>query len=211
MTSQHKRSIYFIKRSTFFIIGIVELLSVCLHFWFTYSIFSKQANPTAFLLSSTRRTSSWHALHLVAEVIRDCSVFMDTITFLSDFTLFLLFLSLLQSESLSLLESKSLSLSSLSSSKSSAPYRIHISQSNLLDYKMSPCMIQIIVVFGFIPWDLFFLPNKLWVSCCPSFIRPTHTLIWKIGVNIKKELKKWLQNFTFFLWKRLLICFVFNE
>ena len=79
---------------------------------------------------------------------------MDTITFLSDFTLFLLFLSLLQSESLSLSESKSLSLSPFSSSKSSpsycniGPYRIHIPQSNLLDYKMSPCPIEIIVVFG---------------------------------------------------------------
>ena len=44
---QHKRLTYFIKRSTFFVTGIVGLLLVCLHFWIVHSIFSKQANPTA--------------------------------------------------------------------------------------------------------------------------------------------------------------------
>ena len=36
------------KDPLFFVIGIVGLLSVCLHCWFTHPIFSKQANPTAF-------------------------------------------------------------------------------------------------------------------------------------------------------------------
>ena len=57
-TSQKKRSIYVIERSTFSIICIVGLLLVSLHFWFKNSILSKKVNLTATFLSSTRQTGS---------------------------------------------------------------------------------------------------------------------------------------------------------
>ena len=71
----------------------------------------------------------------------------------------------------------------------------------------------------FVPWDSLILPRKPWV--CLSVIRSTHIPLTKLicstikitknGIHIQKELKKWFLKFIFFLWKGLVVLFVFNE